>query len=87
MMVPIVIGIAREMGADPMLAAVAVALAASLAFMLPVATPPNALVYGTGRVPLPKMIRAGVWFDIAGWLVAAGTLLLFGGVIFRLFTF
>jgi hypothetical protein len=31
------------------------------------------------------MIRAGIWFDMAGWLVAAGTLLLFGGVIFRLF--
>jgi len=85
MMVPITIGIAREMGADPMLAAVAVALAASLAFMLPVATPPNALVYGTGRVPLPRMIRAGVWFDLAGWVVASGALLLFGGAVFRLF--
>jgi sodium-dependent dicarboxylate transporter 2/3/5 len=87
MMVPIVIGIATEMGADPMLAAVAVALAASLAFMLPVATPPNALVYGTGRVPLPQMIRAGFWFDVAGWLAAAGTLLFFGGVVFRMFSF
>jgi solute carrier family 13 (sodium-dependent dicarboxylate transporter), member 2/3/5 len=41
-----------------------VALAASCGFMLPVATPPNALIYGTGRVPRQEMQRAGLWLDV-----------------------
>ena len=46
-----------------------VALGASLGFMLPVSTPPNAIVYGTGLVPLREMIRAGLWLDLAGSIV------------------
>jgi sodium-dependent dicarboxylate transporter 2/3/5 len=36
--------------------------------MLPVSTPPNAIVYGSGMVPITKMIRAGIFFDILGGL-------------------
>ncbi len=39
------------------------ALAASCALMLPIATPPNAIVYGSGRVSLPQMARAGAWIN------------------------
>ena len=42
-------------------------LGASYGFMLPVSTPPNAIVYSTGLVPIPRMIRAGAIFDVLGF--------------------
>ncbi|MBI4501246.1 MAG: SLC13/DASS family transporter [Gemmatimonadetes bacterium] len=57
---PVAGSLAVGIGADPMLFAVPTALAASCAFMMPVATPPNALVYGTGRVTILQMARAGL---------------------------
>lgn len=68
MIVPVVIGVAAQSGIDPVMIAVGAAAAASMAFMLPVATPPNALVYGTGRVPLREMMRTGLVLDLVGWL-------------------
>lgn len=61
---PIVGSAAVGMGLDPAVFAVPAALAASCAFMLPVATPPNAIVYGSGRVTVPQMVRAGFWLNI-----------------------
>jgi sodium-dependent dicarboxylate transporter 2/3/5 len=55
----------------PLLVAVPVALAASSAYMLPVATLPNALVFGTGYVPLPQMLRAGALLSVIGAAVIA----------------
>ncbi|MEL6612786.1 MAG: SLC13 family permease, partial [Bacteroidota bacterium] len=55
---------ALPLGADPMLLLAAATLAASCAFMLPVATPPNAIVYGSDRISLPQMARAGVWLNL-----------------------
>ena len=49
--------------------AVLVGMAASFAFMLPVATPPNAIVYGTGYIEQKQMIRAGVFINLAGVVV------------------
>jgi sodium-dependent dicarboxylate transporter 2/3/5 len=69
MMVPMVIGISAQSGINPVMIAVGGALAASMAFMLPVATPPNALVYGTGRVPLQVMVRSGFLLDVTGWIL------------------
>ena len=46
--------------------AVGVALSASLGFMLPVSTPPNAIVYASGYVPITKMIKSGVYIDFIG---------------------
>jgi sodium-dependent dicarboxylate transporter 2/3/5 len=61
-------------GADaaPMLIGVAVALAASCGFMLPVGTVPNALVFGTGYIALPRMVRAGFMLDLLGASVITG---------------
>jgi solute carrier family 13 (sodium-dependent dicarboxylate transporter), member 2/3/5 len=61
---PIVAALAVGLGADPLALAVPAALAASCAFMLPVATPPNAIVFGSGRVSLPQMARAGIWINL-----------------------
>jgi sodium-dependent dicarboxylate transporter 2/3/5 len=57
---PVLGGIALGLGRDPLLLAVPAALAASSAFMLPVATPPNAIVYGSDYVRIQDMVRAGV---------------------------
>ena len=59
MLAPLVIGVAQELGLSPIPPALAVGLAASCAFMLPVATGPNAIAYASGKVPLPDMIRTG----------------------------
>lgn len=82
MMVPIFISIALTTGEDPIALALAVALAASLAFMLPVATPPNALVYSTGYVSIRQMVRSGFMLNILGWIVTVGILTVVAGWIF-----
>jgi sodium-dependent dicarboxylate transporter 2/3/5 len=61
---PVVGAIAIESGMDPILLTVPVTLAASCAFMLPVATPPNAIVFGSGLLTIPKMVRAGIALNI-----------------------
>ncbi len=63
---PIVGAIAVAASIDPIVLAVPVTLAASCAFMLPVATPPNAIVFGSGMLTIPVMVRAGVLLNIAG---------------------
>lgn len=64
--VPIIIPIAVAAGVNPFVPALAATFAASFGFMLPVSTPQNAIVYGSGAVPITTMIRSGVTFDIAG---------------------
>jgi solute carrier family 13 (sodium-dependent dicarboxylate transporter), member 2/3/5 len=61
---PLVASIAIGLGHSPLLLAVPAALAASCAFMMPVATPPNAIVYGSGYVSIPQMVRAGWWLNL-----------------------
>ena len=63
---PVVGAIAIESGYDPIVLTVPVTLAASCAFMLPVATPPNAIVFGSGMLTIPKMVRAGMMLNIVG---------------------
>jgi solute carrier family 13 (sodium-dependent dicarboxylate transporter), member 2/3/5 len=71
--VPIIIPIAAAAGVDPLVPALAATFAASFGFMLPVSTPQNAIVYGSGVVPITKMLRSGAVFDIAGAiLILAG---------------
>ena len=63
---PVVGAIAIESGFDPIVLAVPITFAASCAFMLPVATPPNAIVFGSGMLTIPKMVRAGMMLNIVG---------------------
>ncbi len=69
MAVPVVISLALAAQVNPVPPAVGAALGTSLAFMLPVSTPPNAIVYGSGMVPITKMIRTGVIFDIVSIII------------------
>lgn len=64
LLVPIFISIAEALGMPPVGLALIIGLGASCAFMLPVATPPNAIVFGTGRVKQREMVKAGIWLNI-----------------------
>ncbi|HVL84036.1 MAG TPA: DASS family sodium-coupled anion symporter [Pseudonocardia sp.] len=64
--VPIIIPIAVASGVNPFVPALAATFAASFGFMLPVSTPQNAVVYGSGAVPITRMIRSGASFDVIG---------------------
>lgn len=61
---PIMGSVAVGLGQNALLFTLPVALAASSAFMLPVATPPNAIIYGSNRINIPEMARAGMWLNI-----------------------
>ncbi|MFF0904499.1 UNVERIFIED_CONTAM: DASS family sodium-coupled anion symporter [Kocuria sp. CPCC 205316] len=63
---PVSGGVALGLGLDPMLLAIPVALAATCAFMLPVATPPNAIAFGSGYVTIGQMIKGGLWLNLVG---------------------
>ena len=59
MIVPVAIAVAAAAGIDPLAPAFAATLGASMGFMMPISTPPNAIVYGSGHVPLTAMMRYG----------------------------
>jgi sodium-dependent dicarboxylate transporter 2/3/5 len=67
--IPAVIAIADNAGVSTTPPILGAALGASFGFMLPVSTPPNAIVYSSGLVPLRQMIRAGIWLDLSGAIV------------------
>ena len=67
---PVAGGVAMGLGIDPMLLAIPVALAATCAFMLPVATPPNAIAYSSGYVTMGEMIKGGIWLNVIGLVLA-----------------
>jgi sodium-dependent dicarboxylate transporter 2/3/5 len=66
LMLPLLAAAAPGLGVPPGLLLIPCTLAASLAFMMPVGTPPNAIVFGTGLVKIPQMVRAGVMLNLAG---------------------
>ncbi len=68
-MVPILAALAPVLGLPPAMLLVPATIGASCAFMMPVGTPPNAIVFGTGLVRMPQMLRAGLWLNVAGILI------------------
>ena len=64
--VPIVVPLAVATGVDPVIPAMAATFGASFGFMLPISTPQNAIVYGSGCVSIGRMVRTGINFDIIG---------------------
>jgi sodium-dependent dicarboxylate transporter 2/3/5 len=65
-LVPILAALAPGLGVSPYLLIVPAAMAASCAFMMPVATPPNAIVFGSGYLTIPTMCKAGLWLNLIG---------------------
>ncbi|MCC3290148.1 MULTISPECIES: DASS family sodium-coupled anion symporter [unclassified Arthrobacter] len=78
--VPIVIPLCVAMDVDPFIPALAATFAASFGFMLPVSTPQNAIVYGSGTIPITRMIRTGLVFDILGAALIIGIVPIMVGV-------
>lgn len=74
MLLPVIISIANKAGIDPIQPAFAATLGCSFGFMLPVSTPPNAIAYGTGMIPIATMARKGVVFDVIGFALIIGSL-------------
>lgn len=65
-LLPVMGAIALQIGVPPILLTVPITIAASCAFMLPVATPPNAIVFSTGELSIPEMVRAGFILNLIG---------------------
>jgi solute carrier family 13 (sodium-dependent dicarboxylate transporter), member 2/3/5 len=69
LMLPILIALQKELGIDPLLLMVPATLAASLGFMLPVATAPNTIVFGSRKIAVNDMAKAGLLMNLAGILL------------------
>jgi sodium-dependent dicarboxylate transporter 2/3/5 len=69
MLMPVIFAMGSALGIDPLSLMIAGAVATSLVFMLPVATPPNAIVYGTGYVSLSEMVRNGFVLQVVSALI------------------
>lgn len=82
MILPIVAGLSVTIEVNPLLLMVPATLAASLAFMLPVATPPNAIVFGTNRIEIKDMVKAGILLNISGIIIATLLMYFWGTVVF-----
>lgn len=74
LMVPLAIGLAGATGASPVPAVLGATLGASFGFMMPISTAPNAMAYGTGKVTMGEMMRAGIVFDVIGFVVVVAGL-------------
>ena len=69
MIIPIIIAISNAASISPLPPVLGASIGCSFAFMLPVATPPNAIIYGSGMIRLPQMIRIGFWLNLAGIII------------------
>ena len=67
--VPVVLGIANGMNINPLYLAIPVTMAASCAFMMPISTPPNAIVFSSGHIRMNDMIRIGFWLNLASIII------------------
>tara|TARA_B110000438_G_scaffold257094_1_gene264980 strand:- start:272 stop:1777 length:1506 start_codon:yes stop_codon:yes gene_type:complete len=81
-LLPLLAAAAVALGENPLLLCIPAALAASCAFMLPPATPPNAIVFGSGQVTIPQMARAGIWLNLMSIVVLVLASYLLAGPVF-----
>jgi sodium-dependent dicarboxylate transporter 2/3/5 len=68
-MIPVVAGLAGSFGENALLMTIPITMAASCAFMLPMATPPNAIVFASGEIEVNQMIKAGIVLNIISVIV------------------
>ncbi len=84
MILPILAGLATAIKINPLLLMIPATLAASLAFMLPVATPPNAIIFGTNRIKIKDMVKTGILLNITGIIIATLVMYFWGTVVFEI---
>lgn len=82
MILPILAGLSIVIKINPLLLMIPATLAASLAFMLPVATPPNAIIFGTNRIRIKDMVKTGILLNIVGIIIATLVMYFWGTVVF-----
>jgi sodium-dependent dicarboxylate transporter 2/3/5 len=81
MIVPVAIAVAQAAGVDPLQPALGATLGASMGFMMPISTPPNAIVYSSGYVPIGAMMKHGIVLDVVGFFVIVFLVSVFGWVV------
>ena len=84
MVLPILASVAIAMETNPLLLMIPATLSASCAFMMPVATPPNAIVFGSGRIRISEMARVGLFLNIIGVIIITVLFYLIGTVVFSI---
>ena len=82
LILPILAEASQALNVDPLLLMIPATLSASCAFMMPVASPTQAIVFGSGYVPIRQMVRAGIWFNLLGILLVSTLFLLLAGPVF-----
>jgi sodium-dependent dicarboxylate transporter 2/3/5 len=82
MMVPIAIAVAQAAQVNPVLPAIGATLGASMGFMMPISTAPNAIVYSSGYVPIGQMMKRGIVLDVAGFVTIVTMVSLIGPLLF-----
>ena len=82
MIVPVAIAVANSSGVNPILPALGATLGASMGFMMPISTAPNAIVYSSGYIPISSMMKYGIAVDLAGFVAIVTILGLLGPVLF-----
>ena len=82
MILPILAAVAVATGTHPLILMIPATMSASCAFMMPVATPPNSIVFGSNRISIPEMARAGIVLNLFGALVIASIVYTLGLVVF-----
>lgn len=78
MIVPVAIAVSQAAGVNPLIPALGATLGASMGFMMPISTPPNAIVYSSGHVPITAMMRHGVALDVVGFILIVALVLTLG---------
>lgn len=84
MILPVLSGMAIATHTHPLLFMLTGTLAASMGFMLPAATPPNAIIFGTRRITIWEMVRTGFWLDLIGAVIITGVIYFIGSAVFKI---
>jgi sodium-dependent dicarboxylate transporter 2/3/5 len=84
MILPILASVAIAMQTNPLLLMIPATISASCAFMMPVATPPNAIVFGSGRIKISEMAKAGIFINIIGIIIITVLFYFIGTVVFSI---
>ncbi|MEM7698159.1 MAG: SLC13 family permease [Verrucomicrobiota bacterium] len=84
MVLPLLASIAQAIQVNPLYLMIPAALSASCAFMMPVATPPNAIVFGSGKIRIIEMVKVGIVLNLVGLIVLSGLFLIIGPLVFGL---
>ncbi len=87
MILPILASVAMAMGMNPLLLMLTATLSASMAFMLPVATPPNTIIFASSRIKVTEMVKAGFALNILGVIIVTLIVYFVGELVFDLGTF